>query len=484
MVVKDEPRISKYQLIASICRDSFWEFVKEFWHEIIDEPLIENWHMEYLCKELEKVAHRVFKRKHKEYDLLINISPGSSKSTIVSVMFPVWCWLHKPWVQTICGSYAQELSLDLSVKSRSIVWSEKFKRCFPEIVLRRDQCTKTWFQNERFGWRYATSTGGAVTGKHSHFIIIDDPVDPKGAVSDAEMKSAVDWLTNTIPTRKILHKITVIIMIMQRLAQNDPSGLWLGWRKKGLPIRHICIPAEISTDKNTADTVRPRSLRHYYKDGLMDPNRLGWEALNAQKLIGEYSYAGQYLQTPVPPGGGMFKTMKIETVSMTYTEKSMVMCRYWDKAGTHEAGTYTVGLLMGRDKDGVFWILDVVRGQWDAGEREDVIKRTASIDGRAITIRVEEEPGSGGKESAEATIRNLAGFRVKADRPTGDKVWRADPFAAQVNHGNFKMKRADWNDELIKELQNFPRSTYKDQVDAGSGAFAYLAKPRIKIGAL
>lgn len=474
--------IDEHEIAASICRESFWDFTQEFWGEIIDEPLVPNWHMQYLCNVLQHVAERVFKRRPRLYDVLINIAPGTSKSTIASVMFPVWCWTRKSWIQTICGSYAQELSLDLSAKSRSIVQSRKFRLMFPNIKLREDQNTKTFFQNDKGGWRYATSTGGAVTGKHGHIFVIDDPVDPKGATSEAEIKAANDWLTNVVPKRRVDQTSSVAMMIMQRLSQDDPSSLWLSWIEKGIPIRHICLPADIS---HGSHDVKPQSLVAKYVDGLMDPKRLPREVLKNQELVGVYSYAGQYLQNPIPPGGGMFKVAKIVLERVDYSSAvGWTFVRYWDKAGTRGGGAYTVGALLAKDPNGFYWILDIVRGQWDPSERERIIKETAFKDGRHVRIVIEQEPGSSGLESVQSTIRNLAGFIASADRPTGDKTTRADPFAAQVNIANVKMIPAHWNKEYIEELAFFPESKYKDQVDASSGAFAWLARKKIKIGAL
>jgi len=480
--------ISEDALVGSVCRDSLYEFVREFWGEIIDEPFVDNWHIEYLCCELEKVAEQVFNRRPRLYDLLINIAPGTTKSTIISVMFPAWCWTRAVWVQTICGSYAQELSLDLSTKCRAVVQSAKFKRCFPKLRIRDDQNTKTLFQlrdvgKERGGWRYATSTGGSVTGRHGHIIVIDDPVDPQGAVSEAELKEARDWLTNVIPKRRVHQDMTVTIMIMQRLSPDDPSGLWLEWKKDlGLPIKEICLPAELG------DNIQPKKLARFYKNGLMDPQRLGRETLRAQRLIGEHAYAAQYLQKPVPPGGGMFKVDRIGIETIDYSGAAWRLVRYWDKAGTKDGGLYTVGLLMGvkgMGNSGPFYVLDVVRGQWEAAERERIIKQTAQQDGHRVQQVVEQEPGSGGKESAQATARSLAGFRVRLDRVgagSGNKIQRADPYATQVNAGNVILQRADWNRAYLRELAEFRESSrYKDQVDASSGAFSFLTRS-VQIG--
>jgi predicted phage terminase large subunit-like protein len=470
----------EYALIRDICKDSLWDFVQEFWNTITNEPLIPNWHMPVLCYNFQKVVERVIAGKKKQHDLLINVPPGTSKSTIISIMGPAWAWTKAPWLQFICCSYAEALSDDLANKCRDVVNSEKYRKCFPGVEIRADQAAKRYFQLTKKGWRYSCGVGGSVTGKHGHIIIIDDPVDPKEALSVADNKAAADWLTNTISTRKVSHEKTVSIMIMQRLAENDPSWLWLDWAKKGMPLEHICLPAELTDD------VKPARLRKMYVDGLFDVRRFTRKVLDAHKLKGVLAYNSQFLQRPIPPGGGLFKTGKItiENIAFRHLPPGWRLCRYWDKASTPEGGAYTVGALLGRAPDGVFWVLDIVRGQWEPSERERTIRQVAEMDGRKVMILVEQEPGSGGKDSVLATIRNLAGFRAKEDLARGDKMLRADPFAAQVNAGNVYVRKADWNEDYLQEMRLFsPIATYKDQVDASAGAFNFLAGRRIKIGA-
>ena len=122
---------------------------------------------------------------------------------------------------------------------------------------------------------------------------------------------------------------------------------------------------------------------------------------------------------------------------------------------------------------------DLKRGQWRADERERIIAQTAEADGYNVHIMVEQEPGSGGKESAEGTIRGLAGYIIQKDRPTGNKEFRADPLSVQVNSGNIRLRVAMWNKEYTEEFSMFPNSTYKDQVDATSGAFNYLVMKKV-----
>ena len=180
----------------------------------------------------------------------------------------------------------------------------------------------------------------------------------------------------------------------------------------------------------------------------------------------------------------MFKTDRIVIDDQPHETRMKKRVRFWDKAGTAGGGAYTVGALLGIDSDDRYWVLDIVRGQWDSSERERGIEQTAHLDGKKVVIGIEQEPGSGGKESAESTVRRLAGFRIRVDRPTGDKAWRADPFSSQVNGHNVSIARADWNNIFLEELRFFPASTYKDQVDAASGAFNLIASIPKKVGAL
>jgi len=227
-----------------------------------------------------------------------------------------------------------------------------------------------------------------------------------------------------------------------------------------------------------------------YKRGLLDRKRMSRKVLKeAQATLGEYGYAGQFLQRPVPLEGGMFKVGRLILENTAPSDHQwLALVRAWDKAGTAGAGAYTVGLLMGEDDQSRFWILDVIRQQVDTGERENLIKLIAGMDAQKyrgnVFVVTEQEPGSGGKESAENTIRNLRGFSVSAVRPTGDKLTRAIPFSSQVNGGNVRLLKAEWNKEYVDELTLFPNGKFKDQVDASSAAFTELNFPQGVIGVI
>jgi len=484
MTLLDFPNLTvdKNTLEADLCKRSFYDFFLRFWPVVDPEVLKRNWHIEFLCNELQEIAERVIKREAREYDLVINICPSSSKSIICTVMFPVWCWLNDPTLKFICASHSQELCNYQADRSRDILISDKYQELFPETRLATEGVEMMY--TTKGGWRNGVSVGQKPVGKHAHFHIVDDLVDPNVAYSEAEMLNARKFLDQKLSGRMVDKGLTPLIMVMQRLAITDPAQHILD--QPGRVIRHICIPAELGDGKN----VRPRALRQFYKDGLFDPARLSRKELDKVKLQGEFTYASQYLQQPKPLGEGLFKVEKIEICDEPPKHFQNVF-RYWDKAYTSEKagqpgrGCYTVGVKMGRDLKGQIWIIDVVRGRWEPSQRENVIRRTAELDGKKVTIAIEEEPAAG-KESAINTVKNLIGFSVRRDRPTGstgDKSKRADPFATQVNVGNVKILEAPWNTAYLRELEFFPFSDFKDQVDASAGAFKMVTAGR-HVGAL
>lgn len=485
-----------YLIIRELCNRSFFEFFKFFWPEYSSEPLQLNWHIEYICNQLQEMAERVGKRLPKEYDLYINIPPGMSKTAICSIMFPVWCWTRWFWMKFITLSYSATLSLEAAEYSRDIIRSDRFRLLYPELDLKEDKDVKSNYRVVKKYWdnpgraprieyggnRYSTSVGGTLTGFHAHIIIPDDPIDPKRAVSRTELVSTNQWISQTLSTRKVDKLVSCKVTVMQRLHEDDPTGVEL--KKKKHTLKHICLPGEI---RSYREKVVPSELVKYYQGELLDPVRLNWEALEELEAdLGQYGYSGQIGQNPVPPTGGMFKVDNFTTINvMPNPVNIMATVRYWDKAGTKEQAdgktkaAYTVGTKIHKLQGGKYIISDVVRGRWSSEEREKIIRHTAEADGMEVKVYFEQEPGSGGKESAENTlIHTLEGFAAEADRPQGDKVYRADPYSVQVNNGNVYLLRGEWNKDFIEEHRNFPFGTYKDQVDSAGGGFAKLAAKR------
>ena len=460
------------QIERTLCQRSFFYFFKSFWSVINTEPLVANWHIEECCNQAQELLARVMRREKKEYDLIINIPPGTTKSTIFSQMLNAWAWTIDPSLRFLTGSHTSSLALSMSVKTRDILKSKKYQKLFPEVNLRKDLDAKSWYENTQGGARYTCSVDSSPVGKHAHVIVIDDPIDPQRAIAGIELDSVNEWFDGTLQTRKVDKAISAMILVMQRLNENDPSGYLL--KKNPSNFRHICLPAELSNE------VKPEELKKKYVNGLLDPIRLNQDILEDQKnALGLYNYAGQFSQIPTPKEGGMFVTSEFRIVKELPAE-IMTVVRSWDKAGTEGGGCKTAGVKMAKLRDGSFIVLDCILGQWRADKREEIIKKTAKLDKVTTKIIIEQEGGSGGKESAENTVKNLSGFSVFVDRPKGNKALRAEPYSTQVNIGNVYLLEGPWNKDYMDELHYFPRGAFRDQVDASSQAFAYLnSKSRI-----
>ena len=481
-----------YAIRREINNRSFFEFFVYFWPVISSDELKLNWHIQYICDELQDMVLKVINKEQLDFDyFIINIPPGTTKSTIVSRMLNIWVWTIAHWVKFITASYSASLSLELSTDSRDLLKSDEFTKIYPELTVKQDKDSKSNFKvikkNRVFkgqmartivgGSRLSTSVGGATTGFHGHVLIIDDPLDPRRSQSKVEIDKANKWISETLSTRKADKSNSPILLIMQRLSQNDCTGYLLKTIDKNR-IKHISLPAEI---RNFKSEVNPKELIYRYQNDLLDPIRLNWNILNRMKeQLGQYGYAGQMGQKPTPPGGGMFLVDNFSMVQYppVFSKVNRVV-RYWDKAGSQDTGCYTVGVKMALLHSGDLLVLDVKRGQWASHIRENIIKQTAEADGVDVSIYYEQEPGSGGKQSAEETTKNLIGFSAHADLPRGDKVYRADPYSVQVNNGNVQLLTAAWNQEFIEEHRFFPFSTYKDQVDAASGAFSKLVGKKV-----
>lgn len=458
-------RIDRVSIEREACRRKLSTFVKEAWAVLEPgQPYIHGWHVDAICEHLEAITYGDIKR------LLINIPPGTMKSTLTSVFWPAWEWgpRNLPSTRIIGASHEQGLATRDTLKMRRLVTSEWYQERWPTI-LTADQNQKTYYENNKTGFRQACAVK-SMTGKRGDRVIWDDPHSVEAALSVAERETALRVFQETLPTRLNNPDRSAIVIVMQRLHEEDVSGYILA---NDLGYEHLCLPMEFEPDRKCITSIGFEDPRK--DDGeLLFPGRFSRETVERdKKVMGIYATAGQLQQRPAPRSGGFFSWEKLEIVQAT--PKIVKKVRYWDKAGTQDGGCYTAGVLMGRGDDGCWYVLDVVHGQWAAPLREKTIKQSAELDGKSTNIWIEEEGGSGGKESAQATIKNLAGFKIQAERPTGDKAVRAEPYAVQVDAGNIKILAGPWNKTFVDEHKNFPRGKYKDQIDAASGAFNKLA---------
>jgi predicted phage terminase large subunit-like protein len=195
-----------------------------------------------------------------------------------------------------------------------------------------------------------------------------------------------------------------------------------------------------------------------------------------RKEVGDGFFKAQFLLEQNLIKGSMFKREWFEIVDTPHQIIRKV--RYWDLAATKaEPGkepAWTAGALLGIDRLGTYYILDVRRARGTPGEVEHIVTETAALDGFDTPIFMEQEPGSAGKNNIHNYRRLLAGYEFRGDLPHGSKEHRAKPLSSQAEGYNVKLLRGGWNYDFLDELEDFPFGLFKDQGDAASGAFSKL----------
>jgi predicted phage terminase large subunit-like protein len=451
------------------CKQDFFEFVKSFWYVIIKEEPSYNWHIPFLCKELQELSKCIVARDKKLYDLIINIPPGTTKSTIVTIMFPAWLWIIDPTIRIITNSYSSDLSTEHAVKSRDIILSEKYKRLFPEVVIRRDKSGKESYENTATGARYTTSTGGTITGKHAHVIINDDPLNPKQAASDTQRKEANEH-TKTLSSRKVNKAKTPTITIMQRLHESDVTGYLLSKKSEG--IRHICLPAESSGN------VMPETLRENYIGGLLDPDRLSREVLDEALVdLGSRGYAGQYGQSPVADGGNIVKNDWFQYISRADFERlreNEPIVFFGDTAFTDKKDENDPSGFIGTCKIGQsVYITGAIKVYKKFPDLIRFLPKWVAASGYTNQSTIRIEPKANGISVIDQ-LRDSTGLNVtRTPSPNNSKKQRLEVASPTIECGRVYVVIDHWNEDFIDEICGFPNKAHDEYVDLISYAIDY-----------
>ncbi len=405
-------------------------------------------HLRYIRTALDQVTSGAINR------LMIFCPPQHGKSQQTTIRYPVWRLEHNPQLRVIIGCYNQTLANRFSRQARRIAEGR--------IALDRERRAVEEWQTAAGGIFRAVGVGAGITGPSGDLILIDDPVKSREeAESQSYRDRCYDWYSQDLFTRQ--GPQASIILIMTRWHEADLAGRILA-SEEGPRWTVVNLPAIAEAGDPLGRELGQALCPARYDEAALAERRM---------VLGSYAFNALYQGHPSPPGGGMFQRDWFSIVNAAPTDAARV--RYWDKAGTEGGGDWSCGVKIARDNDGVFYVEDVVRGQWSALQRERIMRQTAEMDGGEVSIGVEQEPGSGGLESAQSSIRNLAGFPVYAEKVTGEKQVRAMPFAAQCEARNVKLVRGAWNGAYLEELASFPYGSHDDQIDASSGAFAKLA---------
>ena len=424
-----------------------------------------------LARKLQRVADGEIKR------LMIFEPPRHGKTETSGRSFPAYFLDKNPEKWVGLASYGASLATSIARNAR-----DNFIRGGGHI--NPNVRSASHWETQQGGGMWSTGVGGSATGKGGHLLIIDDPLkDRKQANSEVERMNQKEWFDAVFGTR--LEPDGAMILQMTRWHPDDLAGYIMSKQEYASEEWHVVFfPAlyegsapdffpkgwVIEEDFRTEED-QPLCPERYPKDRLLE----------IRDGMSDFNWAALFQQRPVPKEGAMFRRSWFEIVENVPRVGYRV--RWWDRAATAGGGDYTVGALIVYDPvEDLFFIEDIVRGQWSSGERDRIIKQTAIFDkdryGLEVKQWVEQEPGSSGVDAAKAFVTLLRGFPARYEPSTGSKEDAADPLASLAQIGRVKMKRAPWNKAALDELEGFPLGDHDDIVDAISKGFNKLSGKR------
>jgi predicted phage terminase large subunit-like protein len=471
-------------------RRSLPNFVAAAWQLVEPgRPFVPTRLFTVLCNVLEQVAYGRLSR------LVINVPPRSGKSTLVSVLFVAWVLTWRPQTRFLTCSYGEDLAERDSLRSRRLISSPQYQDWHGDAVqLRPDQNTKLRFETTRGGGRVAVSVNGAATGEGGDIILVDDLHKLDFAHSQTALRNDTSYYRNVLATRLNDQRTGAIIVIGQRVSENDITQHLLaegGWH-------HLCLPLEY-------DPVHPHRSKLDWRTTpgeLLIPERYGQpEVARLKRQMGVYAVASQLQQLPAPAGGGLFQRGWFRY----YTPAELPgrfdkIVQSWDLTfGLSETGDFVEGQLWGRvgpDK----YLLRRVRGRFSFPETLRQIDamsdwahdRYPGHRGHAILI----EDAANGSAAIQILKQRRPGvIRVT---PRLSKIARADAVTPQVEAGNvwlpgsanaegtdFDAARTEqWVQAFVQEVVGFPNMPHDDAVDAMAMGLTGLERREPRVRAL
>lgn len=461
------------EIDAELASRGLSEFIRQAWQVIEPETrYLHNWHIDAICEYLQAVDAGEVTR------LLINCPPRYMKSITVSVMWPVWSWIRKPQSRWLFASYAANLSTQHSVDRRTIIQSDWYKtRWGNRYQLTSDQNVKTEYQNSKQGRMFSTSFGGVATGKGGDRLVFDDPQNPTGVESSVQRETSTGIFRRKLSTRLNDKKLGAIVVVSQRLGENDISAVCIEQEYD-----HLCLPAEDKPGK----VISVPSGREFVRDvsGLLWPAREGpREIAQAKRQLGDFGYAGQYSQRPYPMGGAIFKREDFRFYTTTdplHGKNALVqLTRKNDKTWTVRAKDcrrfITVDAATSEKKSADYTVAQVwaltpsydllLLDQWrDQASTPNVVDNIVRLN-RDWDVEFTAVESDGIGLPIIQTLR-ARGVTIKPVKARGDKITRAGTaqlrFQAEMIH--FPLDGGQWVKELCAELESFrPNCDHDDQ---------------------
>ncbi len=449
----------------TLLRRDLYAFIERCFYELNPTTrFLRNWHLEVVASKLEACRRGEITR------LILNQPPRSLKSQCASVAFPAFLLGHDPTAQIICASYGQDLANKHALDCRTVMTSAWYRALFPHTRLSQERQAVEEFMTTRQGSRLSTSVGGVLTGRGADYIIIDDPLKPEEALSDNQRKSVNEWFDHTVYSRLNNKQTGRIILIAQRLHEDDLVGYVRGHESWTV----IRLPA-IAEEDETHIIHTPYGVRHFERRAgeALHPEREPLEVLNhVRGALGEYNFAGQYLQAPTPLGGGLVKAEWFKT----HTEgdgprKCEMIFQSWDTANKPtELSDYSVCTTWGV-KDKHLYLLNVLRKRLSYPELKRAVREQAEAFSPQ-TILIED------KASGTQLIQDLVSegmHAVKKYEGKGDKIMRMHQVTSVMENGFVHLpEKAAWLDQYLNELTSFPKGKWNDQADSTSQALDWF----------
>lgn len=451
----------------AVLRSDFRFFAQRCFSELNPQAAFaDNWHLEVIAAKLTAVREGKIRR------LIINLPPRHLKSLMASVAFPAWCLGHDPSAQLLCVSYAQDLADKLARDCRSIVVSPWYQRIFPTRLAPHRQAVQE-FLTTRQGYRLATSNGGVLTGRGADIILIDDPLKPEEALSAAQRKAANDWFDHTLYSRVNDKRHGAIVIIMQRLHEDDLVGHVLGQE----PWEVVCFPAIAEAEEvHEIETIWGTQAFRRHPGEALHADREPVEILDRiRRTVGEYNFAGQYQQSPAPLGGGLVKADWFKR----YDEKNRperfdCIVQSWDTANkATELSDFSVCTTWGvRDKD--LFLLGLFRRRLEYPALKRAVRDQQNLFDASVVL-IED------KASGTQLIQELVAdgcHAVKGYQPTNDKIMRLNAQTAMIENGFVYIpETAPWLADYLHELSVFPNGKHDDQVDSTAQFLDWFKRP-------
>jgi predicted phage terminase large subunit-like protein len=438
-----------------LLRRDFASFARRSFRELNPQTaFLFGWHFEIIAAQLAAVfdgkIHRV----------IINLPPRHLKSHLASVAFPAWCLGRNPSAQILCVSYAQELADKLSRDCRRIVTSDWYQRLFATRLSPQRQAVPE-FETTAQGCRIATSVGGVLTGRGADIIVIDDPLKPEEALSEAHRQGANEWFDHTLYSRLNDKQQSAIVLIMQRLHEDDLVGHVLA--QEDWEIIRLSAIAEADETIVVDSLLGPRCFERRRGEALHPAREPVAMLEQIRKTIGEYNFAGQYQQAPAPLGGGLVKAAWFRNYRADEMPQFERIVQSWDTASkASELSDFSVCTswgILGKD----LYLLDVLRRRMEYPELKREVR--AQYERFRPSVVLIEDKASGTQLIQELIADGV--HAVTRYQPQSDKVMRMHAQTAMIENGFVHLpEEAPWLAAYLHELTSFPKGRHHDQVDS------------------